>query len=83
MSIETVIQKEDIVETTTPIEEVNAPSTAHPAIADGSVDSSNPLRKFMQRTKERFDSVPQGWGQKRTNSGSTSSVSVDDKSSSK
>ena len=47
-------------------EEVTPSPTAHPAIADGSVSSKSPLRNFMQRAKEKFDTVPQGWGQMRT-----------------
>jgi hypothetical protein len=57
-------------------EEVTPSSTAHPAIADGSVSAKSPLRNFMQRAKDKFDSVPQGWGQMRTTkSGSTLSSS--------
>ena len=66
------IDVKKIAETTSNVEETQVSPTAHPAIADGSVDSTNPLRKFMQRTKEKFDAVPQGWGQMRTNSGSQS-----------
>jgi hypothetical protein len=68
----------EVEETTSNVETTHVASTAHPAIADGSVSSSNPLRKFMQRTKDKFDAVPQGWGQMRTNSGSQSDVSVED-----
>ena len=54
------------IESSSTEEEVSLSPTAHPAIADGSVSAKSPLRNFMQRAKEKYDKVPQGWGQMRT-----------------
>ena len=78
MKNEKELDVKEVEETTTNVETTLAASTAHPAIADGSVSSTNPLRKFMQRTKEKFDAVPQGWGQVRTNTGAQSGDSDKD-----
>ena len=42
--------------------------TAHPDIRDGSVSSRNPLKNFMKSVRQRYNDVPQAWGQMRTNS---------------
>jgi len=42
--------------------------TAHPDIRDGSVSSRNPLKNFMKKVQQRYNDVPQAWGQMRTNS---------------